>query len=1107
MLPQFFLKTKLLPPRLGRRVLPRPRLVDRIRGYLDQPATIVCADAGCGKTTLVNEFVRSSELPFVWYQIDPTDVDLAVFFGYLIHGIRSLSPEFGQVVLRFIAETENLASRTDQLVDVFVNEVSEQIEQKTIVVLDDYHHVDSSEPIAASVDRIVQYIPDVLHIVVTSRTMPNLSVTRLRSKGLIGVVDRKDLLFTQSEVQRLFAETFHQPLAPDQLTQFYEKTDGWVTGLQLIQQSLDHSAQQDNATDAEIRSGRERLAAAFQQSEHDIFDYFAEEVLQSEPPETRLMLGKVSVLERIDPSICEVALGINACADQLRALARRNVFISQTYASGPDEEYRLHPLFRSFLNRWLASELGTDPMRRLHKECAAYFVNAARWDLAVTHLAEGGAFSEVAELLAEHGSELVESGRLETIKRTFDQLPEEAVSGRPRALIARAEVALIEGDHTRALGLYAHAGRNARASGDSGVEAEALRGQAYIARYGNDCELAVKLATDAIGLAPRMHGLRARCFNTIGLCSFSSPGKTEQAIRNWEAALEEAREAGDDRFARIILHNLGLPYSLEGDFNEALYWLSQMIDGRPSSLPGESVGGASVPFPQEAIAHLNIARLKIVQGKLEEAESHLGLALDRCQLFNLRSAAAETLEAFGNLYRERSDYNRALGFYDEAARAYRDAGVLLTDRELLDEKAALFLRMGDLVAAKREADEYFSARAHGSPSDRATALITRGRIQMAAGSLVEAEASLVEAATLAGANRLRYDEARATLSLALLLWDAGRRDESLSQLGRAVELAVRYDYAYLLSVKAAAAPSLFRAAILAGKAADYLTKIVPAEAIEIAAAASASTAGSTAIVQTIIERPAYDLAIDMLGPVEVFRDPSGMEKEAWRLAKALHILCYLCSRRNHRAPKETLVDLFWSDADEETVAKNFHPTISHLRKALNSGQVVRKDFVLYREGAYLLNPQYRYRLDTEEFERLLADAREARRGGAGEASAGLLAEAIKLYRGDFLEEFYYNWIEELQSYYRDLYLEALKELIAYHGEPGDHELVVRYGQMFLARDPYQEDVHCHVMEAYVRSGNRAAAIEQFDGLRKLLRRELGVDPLPATIAKYEALIR
>jgi len=36
---------------------------------------------------------------------------------------------------------------------------------------------------------------------------------------------------------------------------------------------------------------------------------------------------------------------------------------------------------------------------------------------------------------------------------------------------------------------------------------------------------------------------------------------------------------------------------------------------------------------------------------------------------------------------------------------------------------------------------------------------------------------------------------------------------------------------------------------------------------------------------------------------------------------------------------------------------------------------------------------------------------------------------------------------------------------------------------------------------------KPAAIEQFDSLRKMLRRELGVDPLPTTLAKYESLIK
>ena len=454
-------------------------------------------------------------------------------------------------------------------------------------------------------------------------------------------------------------------------------------------------------------------------------------------------------------------------------------------------------------------------------------------------------------------------------------------------------------------------------------------------------------------------------------------------------------------------------------------------------------------------------------------------------------------------------------------RAYRDAGVALTDKELLDERATLYLRMGDVRMAAREADEYFRARADGSNVERSTALITRGRIEMAAGRTKEAETALAEAARLAIESKLRYNEARAETSLARVLWALQRPEAALVHLERAVDLSRRYDYAYWLAGEAALAPTLIQAAISAGIAVDYLARIAPQTTAEAAAApsslspaetaqAGAAPANSlrhTAPVELFIERPNVDLAIRMLGAVEVYRDPAEPLKEAWRLIKSLHILCYIASRRNHRAPKEQIIETFWGDADTETIAKNFHPTISHLRKALNTGQVVKKDFVLYREGAYLLNPQYQYRIDAEEFERLLNDAREARRNADTEGAAQLLAEAIKLYRGDFLEELYYNWVEELQSYYRDLYFEALKELIAHHGEHGRHEQVVRYGQMLLARDPYQEDVHCALMESHVALGNRAAAIDQFDGLRRMLRRELGVAPLPATIARYEALIK
>jgi LuxR family maltose regulon positive regulatory protein len=55
---------------------------------LTLPVTLVTANAGSGKTTLVADFLRKQERPYVWYQLDHTDADPAVFLGYLAGVMR-----------------------------------------------------------------------------------------------------------------------------------------------------------------------------------------------------------------------------------------------------------------------------------------------------------------------------------------------------------------------------------------------------------------------------------------------------------------------------------------------------------------------------------------------------------------------------------------------------------------------------------------------------------------------------------------------------------------------------------------------------------------------------------------------------------------------------------------------------------------------------------------------------------------------------------------------------------------------------------------------------------------------------------------------------------
>src|SRR5678810_1427324 len=105
----FFLRTKLLPPRAVTELLQRPRLTKKLQANLGSPITMVAADAGCGKTTLIADFVRSQSRPTVWYQLDHTDADPVVFLGYVAQGIKNLYPAFGEAIFPYLSEANEEA--------------------------------------------------------------------------------------------------------------------------------------------------------------------------------------------------------------------------------------------------------------------------------------------------------------------------------------------------------------------------------------------------------------------------------------------------------------------------------------------------------------------------------------------------------------------------------------------------------------------------------------------------------------------------------------------------------------------------------------------------------------------------------------------------------------------------------------------------------------------------------------------------------------------------------------------------------------------------------------------------------------------------------------
>jgi len=1085
--PTFFLRTKLLPPRPAPSLLPRPRLSERVEQNLAHAVTLVTAPAGSGKTTLVADFVRARKRPFVWYQLDRADADPLVFLGYVAHGIRQIVAGFGEATMSYLHEaSKELAQAPERAVDVLLNEVLDCAEQPFILVLDDYHHLGTETPVHRVVDRLLAYLPDLIHVIIISRDVPPLALARMRTQASLAVIDRQELLFTDEETRELFRNVFDLELTPEQLAEYRERTHGWITALQLVRQVAQrHALARDGLKDETPPD----LVEILRQSERDIFDYFAEEVFADESEEMQQFLLRVSLLERVEPETCD-RLYAGASAT-LRSLARRNVFVSLA-SDGRGEEYRLHPLFRSFLQRRFRVESGRGAVAAENARLADYFLERRQWERAVQHLLAAEEFDRAAATIAGRGGEWITAGALASLATLADALPKEALEAHPRSLAHRAEVARLRDEHNLAQSLFNRAAVLLHEQSDADGEAEALHSLAAIARRRGDFETAFSYLDRAVELSDERSVVRTKCGNTRGLCLVAL-GHWTEAEGEFRVALRSAEERGDPYYARLISHNLGTPAAVRGDFGEALRWLRRMLRDESSGAP---------PVPQEAIAHLNIARCQWHMGELAACEQSLDRALEICQLFNMAGLRGEIFEFYGNLYRERDELQRAAEFYERAARAYEEAGVEVSLTELLEERGLLALQSGEPVEARALLDRLVEARAR-DVMGRHRAVLARGRILFAQGKIEEAREDLAPALKYFRANGLYYNEAQAAMLLAACGHAEGRDAEVLEHLRRALDLAARYDYDYWLKRSVAQFPQVFSTS----EAAELLPADVRELLLSSFAAAQTTVAPQRPAI-VVSQAPAADLTIGMLGAVEIFRDPArAFAPDAWVTRRARDILCFIASRRHRRVSKDAIVDTFWGESDFGSVEKNFHPTISHIRKALNSNQPLKQNFLLYRDGDYQLNPEFSYQIDIEEFVRLVAEGDAARRAREAEAFVKAYEAAAALYRGEFMQGSYDEWVDEQRSYYREQYLRLLEILAQSSQKAEEWARSLSIAQRILREDPFREDVHCMMMRAHAAQGNRVAVREQYETLRKLLLKELGVEPSAETQRTYKELLK
>ncbi len=250
------------------------------------------------------------------------------------------------------------------------------------------------------------------------------------------------------------------------------------------------------------------------------------------------------------------------------------------------------------------------------------------------------------------------------------------------------------------------------------------------------------------------------------------------------------------------------------------------------------------------------------------------------------------------------------------------------------------------------------------------------------------------------------------------------------------------------------------------------------------------------------------LEIALLGAFQVSKD--GKLVTRFETAPARALLIYLVLHPGMPLRREMLADLLWPDQARSEALHALRQTLNRLRRAIESRDS-NSPFLQITRQTIQFNPDGDYWLDTDAFTDLAGTvhAHPHRRLEACGICLQRLTQAADLYRGDLLSGFYLDslpfqeWLTMEREHLHRQAMEALYHLAACYNQRGEYPQAQHYARRQLGLEPWREEAHRQLMLALALSGQRSAALAQYETCRRTLSEELGVEAEAKTRALYE----
>ena len=600
----------------------------------------------------------------VWYQLDHTDADPFVFLGYISHGIKNFAPDFGETIFPYLTEAnDELLRFPERAVDLLLNEILNTIEQPFILVLDDYHHIGRETIVHQLVDRLLQYSSDMLHIdnhdarfAAARDYAPPLAIRRAGHHA-------RRFAFYRRRSARAFPANFEcraERRGNRRISQAHARLDYGFAA---------RPAGRRAARFIRSRTLRRRidLHEILQQSEKDIFDYFAEEVFSREPEDMQNLLLHLSLLESLPLDVCSRLFPDMRCSADSAGTGAEKRFSDGRRRRQNRRGISASPAFPRFSaappargNRARRGRRGKKPHRRVFSRETINGKKPCRIFCSKPKISSGRRRS--SPKTAANGWR---AARLRRSSIFAEKIPLEFLEKFPRALASQSRNRAPAGRNRKIFKSFAAAPSNCFTTKKtrSAKPKHCIRWRAWRGAKANAAKLSNFWKKPKNWLT-KIRKRILKCANTRGLCLIAQ-GAWTNAEQQFRLALELAEKQSQRALHSPDHAQSGFAFRLSRRFRRGAALVQANFSRRPAR--HAAAAGSNRAFECRAAASLSrrIRRNRNASGTG---------SLELCQLYNLKPLRGEIFEAYGNFYRDKQRFHARRRILRAGAKSLRRSG-------------------------------------------------------------------------------------------------------------------------------------------------------------------------------------------------------------------------------------------------------------------------------------------------------------------------------------------------------------------------------------------------------------------------------------------------